>query len=310
MTGKIEQQRQRVGDFFEHLSHCTSQGEIFQSSIVIAYYLLFSIFPIVIIVGNVLPLFHIDTDPITEYLELMLPSDMIKYVIPIVQTLLKTQSTGYISFGAIVALWSMSSMVNAIRVGMNRLYGVHLEELQLGFWHFIWNRLLTIIFSALLVTLFTLLALAVIFGQQILSFFAPVFNYSMAPINRLFSYRWLILLVIMTVTVYYLNAIVPNVNMRKKAVMPGTITTVVGWEALAYLFAYYLGHFPVKWENYGIVGTFIIFMLWLNLLAVVLLFGTAVNAAIDEVKMGPAVYYNGFLAELLKRWRDNRHQSK
>jgi membrane protein len=64
-----------------------------------------------------------------------------------------------------------------------------------------------------------------------------------------------------------------------------------------------LKNFPVKWENYGIVGTFIIFMLWLNLLAILLLFGTAVNVSLDQLRYGPATYSNGPLAEFIAKRR-------
>ena len=302
MAEKVEPGQKGVRRFLTTLSSVVSQGEIFQSSIVIAYYILFSIFPIVIIVGNALPWFHLDTGPIADYLEMIFPSDVARYIIPIVDTLLKSNSTSYISFGAIMALWSMSCMVNAVRIGMNRLYGVHNKELKLGFWHFIWNRTLTVIFSALMVTMFILLALVVVFGQEVLHFLAPYFNLPLAWIDKLFSYRWLVLLVFMLIGVYYLNAVARNVHF-KKALLPGTIVTVAGWEALSYLFSFYLKNFPVKWENYGIVGTFIIFMLWLNLLAIMLLFGTAVNVSLDQLRYGPATYSNGPLAEFIAKRR-------
>lgn len=304
MRGKFDELRKNTGLFFKKLSAVTSNGEIFQSSIVIAYYVLFSFFPIFIVIGNVLPLFHIDTRPIVQYLEMVLPSDIIKYVVPIVNSLLKSQSTGYISFGAIVALWSVSCMVNAIRIGMNRLYGVHRQELKLGLGHFVLNRILTILFSALLFILFVVLFLTVMFGQQILTLLAPIFQFSMEPIDRLFSYRWLVLLIMMLMVTYYLNVIVPNVTIKGKANLPGSIVTVILWEALLYGFSFYLEHFPVRWENYGIIGTFIIFMLWLNLAATALLFGTAVNVTIDQMRFGQAVYSNGIIADYIKRKRN------
>ena len=58
MAEKVEPGQKGVRRFLTTLSSVVSQGEIFQSSIVIAYYILFSIFPIVIIVGNALPWFH------------------------------------------------------------------------------------------------------------------------------------------------------------------------------------------------------------------------------------------------------------
>lgn len=94
----------KIGQFISTLRTTLSQGEIFASSIIIAYYILFSIFPIIIIIGNVLPLFHIDTAPIAEYLNLVFPDQVSKFIMPIINSLLKTTSTGYISFGIVLSL--------------------------------------------------------------------------------------------------------------------------------------------------------------------------------------------------------------
>ena len=68
--------RENIGLFYKTLSGKISNGEIVVSSIVIAYYILFSIFPIIIIVGNILPLFNINTAPIAEYLRLVFPDQV------------------------------------------------------------------------------------------------------------------------------------------------------------------------------------------------------------------------------------------
>lgn len=71
MKSFLNQTRNRTANFIQLLSKHISQGEINQNSIIIAYYVLLSIFPIIIIIGNVLPLFSIDTKPIARYLELI-----------------------------------------------------------------------------------------------------------------------------------------------------------------------------------------------------------------------------------------------
>jgi membrane protein len=55
MKSFLNQTKNRTAEFFQLLSKYISQGEINQTSIIIAYYVLLSIFPIIIIIGNVLP---------------------------------------------------------------------------------------------------------------------------------------------------------------------------------------------------------------------------------------------------------------
>lgn len=295
--------RLKMSRFYKAFSFVWTQGEIFQSSIIIAYYILFSIFPIIIIIGNILPLFHIPTEPIADYLSLIFPNEVSRYVMPIVVSLLKNNSTGYISFGIILALWSFSNLVNAIRIGMNRLYDVHKVELKLSLLNFIWTRTFTVFLTTLMIIVFTAVSLIFIFGQRVLDFLEPVFQISTGEIKHLFDYKYPIVLVIMCIAVGYLNYVLPNIKVKKRIIWPGTLVTVLGWFLLSYAFGFYLNNFPISWKNYGIIGTFIIFMLWLNLASILLLFGTSINAAITRMKHGELEYSAGHVASYIQKRR-------
>ena len=294
----------KLGQFFLTLRTILSQGEILDSSIVIAYYVLFSIFPIIIIIGNVLPLFHIDTAPIAKYLDFVFPDQISKYIMPIVNSLL---TTGYMSFGIVIAIWSFSSLVNAIRLGENRLYGVRQIELKLSIVNFIWTRMITIAFTTLMIIIFTGATLALVFGQQLLHFLSPIFQLPVKEIDKIFSYRYPVVLLMMILAIYYLNYVLPNIKLKKRVIWPGVIVTVIGWLALSFLFSFYLHNFPITWENYGIIGTFIIFMLWLNIAAILFLFGVGVNAAIVRNRVGELEYSAGRVASYIQ---DKRRKTK
>jgi Predicted membrane protein len=66
-----------------------------------------------------------------------------------------------------------------------------------------------------------------------------------------------------------------------------------------------LHHFPITWENYGIIGTFIIFMLWLNIAAILFLLGVGVNATIVRNREGELEYSAGRVASYIQ---DRRKQ--
>lgn len=291
--------------FISNLRIILAQGEILDSSIVIAYYILFSIFPIIIIIGNILPLFNIDTAPIADYLDLVFPEQVSKFIMPIINSLLKSSSTGYMSFGIVLAVWSFSSLVNAIRLGENRLYGVHQVELRLSMLNFLWTRGVTVIFTALMILIFTAVSIGLVFGQQLLHILSPIFQLPVEEINKLFSYRYPVIFLMIILAVYYLNYVLPNIKLKKRVIWPGVLVTAFGWIALSYLFSFYLHNFPITWKNYGIVGTFIIFMLWLNIAAILFLFGVGVNAAIVRSKVGELDYSAGKMATYIQNKRRN-----
>ncbi len=304
MGKKAEAIRKRSFLFYKTVSAKFSQGEVLTSAIAIAYYILFSIFPFIIIIGNILPLFHIDTNPIASYLKLIFPDKIAKFIMPIINSLLKSKSTGYISFGIILALWSVSSLVNAIRIGMNRIYGVRAVELKQKWQITVWTRSITIMLTNIMIIVFALLNLTLIFGQQVLEFLRPIFSFSVGEIEKIFSYRYPVIIITMIGSLYYLNSFLPNIRLKKKVIWPGVFTTLLGWIVLSWLFGFYLHHFRISWENYGIIGTFIIFMLWLNISSILFLLGTCVNAAIATIKYGEVHYSVGRLAEYVQRKRN------
>lgn len=290
MKAVIKKLPKRLQHFSIAFSRVFSQGEITQNSIIIAYYLLFSIFPIIILIGNILPLFNIDTRPIAQYLQYILPSEVSSFVLPIINTLLKTHSSGFISFGIILAIWSFSGLINSIRIAMNRIYGVHNKEKGQPWWYTIISRTLSFWLTALMVLLFEAVIFVLTFGRQIMEFLAPIFNFSLKWVNRIESYRWPGIILMLLVIIFYLYYVLPNIRTKKRTVWPGALTTMISWLALSYFFGIYMRYFGTRWQNYGIVGSFIIFMLWLNIIALLFLFGVCLNASIDLLKYGPAKY--------------------
>lgn len=280
----------RARHYIVALSKVISRGEITQTSIIIAYYVLFSVFPIIIIVGNVLPLFKIDTKPIADYLEVIFPAQVSSFVMPIINGLLRKHSGGFISFGIIFAIWSFSGLINSIRLAMNRIYGVYNNEKKQPWWHTLFARSLSFVTTGLMVLIFALVTFVFAFGKQIMEFLAPIFHFSLDWVYQLQSYRWPVIILMMIVVIFYLDYVLPNIERKKRSIWPGVFFTTFSWSALSYFFGLYIRRFGVRWQNYGIVGSFIIFMLWLNIGALLMLFGVCMNAAKDLLRYGPAHY--------------------
>lgn len=295
----------KIRRYINELLKVVSQGEINQNSIIIAYYALFGIFPIIIIVGNILPLFKIDTRPIADYLKLIFPSQVYTLIIPIINGLLKKHSSGFISIGIILSIWSFSGLTNSIRMAMNKIYGVYHKEKQSAWWHTILARTLTFLITALLVLAFLIGIFIFTFGRQIMELLAPIFKFSLDWVYKAESYKWPVIILMIVVIVLYINIALPNIDTVKRKIWPGVWVTTISWLGLSYVFGLYLRNFGTRWQNYGIVGSFIIFMLWLNIGAGLLLFGVCVNAAFDQLKYGSARYSTNNFVSLYKHYHDD-----
>lgn len=290
-------------DFFKAFQAVFSRGEITQNSIIIAYYLLLSIFPIIIIAGNLLPLLNISEAPIARYLALVFPEQVQSFIMPIVTSLLSNPSGGFISFGILIAIWAFSRLINSLRIAMNKIYGVRKEEMQNSFFRNLGSRLLTFFTTSILVFGLFIFVFIVAFGQQILKFLAPIFKFSMEPFNNFLDFKWPIILIILTLVIAYLNYFLPNIRIKKRSLWPGVLITLIGWVLLSLGFSLYIRYFGTSFSNYGIVGTFIIFMLWLNFSSLVMLFGVVVNSAIDYYRNDSIDYSAGRLVDLIKKMK-------
>lgn len=240
-------------------------------------------------------------------LELIFPSQVSSLVMPIINALLKKHSSGFISLGIVVAIWSLSCLVNSIRLAANKIYGVDKQEKGKSWWNYLLARTFTFALSVILVVGFSVIIFIFTVGRQIMEFLAPIFNLSLWWVYKLENYRWPIIILMTVIVNLYINYVIPNIRVQKRVVWPGVWFTVISWSALSYFFGLYLRQFGTRWENYGIVGSFIIFMLWLNVGSFLLLLGICINAAGDELK-GRKIEYSQ--SPILRIFRKNKELPK
>ena len=88
----------------------------------------------------------------------------------------------------------------------------------------------------------------------------------------------------MFVSVILINklALYRNKKTSVKSLVPGTAFTVGLWIAISWLFNIYIDNFSNYSALYGSIAAVIIFMLWLNIMCIVLLLGSEINAAMRK----------------------------
>ena len=260
-----------------------SDAELGNSSVVVAYYLLLSLFPLLIAIGNLLPFFRIDPNGVLPYLENVMPAEIYSFLGPAIHSLLTQSSGGLLSISAIAAVWSASQSINALQGAMNKAYGVPNRE------NFIIVRIVSVLILLLLLAggLGATIVLGV--GKAVLDALQPIFGFSGEIIKTFQTLKWpatiLALLLIMTV-IYWL---VPNARVRAFAAFPGAVIATIGWLLLGQLFGLYTRFFAARVSGYQIIGSFIVLMIWLNLAAGITLLGGIVNAIIATYKGGGSV---------------------
>ena len=207
--------------FFETIQRKYQEAEVTNSSVVIAYYLLLSFFPIVIIIGNLLPLLNLDINTILPYFSTIIPEAIYKEIVETIHRLLTSSSSGMLSFGIVAAFWAASKGMNAMQVSMNKAYGVEPRKNMFVI------RLASLAFTLILVLGIVALVLVFSFGQVVLNYLTPLLQLPEELVAIFQSVKWpvtLFVLLFVFTLVYYM---VPNAQVKVKFVLPNASASLL-----------------------------------------------------------------------------------
>ena len=274
-----------------------NDADLGTSAASLAYYALLSLFPMFLVVGNLLPLLNIDYRSISAYLAQVIPENIMQWLEPVIQSLLQNGSGGVLSIGAITTLWAASLGINGLKISFNKAYGVQPAQ------NFLVQRLLSMLLTFLLILAVGTVLVAFAFGQQFLEWLNKQFGLSDAWLRTFLAWRWPVTLLVLLIAVMFLFYFLPNVRIRFWTVLPGAGLTTVGWIILAQSFSWYMRNFGTRYSSYGTLGTFIILLLWLNFSAWVLIVGAVINSLVAEYYTGHLHQSPGKVADLIRSQR-------
>ncbi|MBF8807703.1 MAG: YihY/virulence factor BrkB family protein [Enterococcus lacertideformus] len=279
LLGKIKQNKNLMR-FIVTTQKRIVDSEMGTTSVVVAYYLLLSLFPLIIAFGNILPFLHIDQETVLTYVRQVIPETIYQFIGPAIKNLLTQSSGSLLSVSALAALWSASQSINALQIAMNKAYGVENRK----------NFFIVRFFSLVVILLFMFaingVTIVLGLGQLILEAIQPIFKFSGNVIIQFQALKWPITLVVLFIIMFLIYLIVPNAQLKLKAVIPGTIFATIGWMLLSQVFGIYAKYFATRVSGYQIIGSFIVLMLWLNFAATIIILGGIINAVVQEYITG------------------------
>ncbi|WHZ31139.1 YihY/virulence factor BrkB family protein [Desemzia incerta] len=275
--------KQRMIKLFNIIKDNWSRANVSSQAGELAYFSLLSLFPILLVIANVIPLFPIDVNAVLSYLESAVPPDIFSVIEPILIGYLSSSSGGVISIGLVTALWSASKAFNSLQNILNEVYAVKPRK------NFILVRLVSLLVQLAIVSIVGVIIFAFVFGEIIVEFVEGLVNIDLGFIMQILQLRWLILLIVLLALFTAVYFLVPNHHLGIKYAVPGAIFATIGWLALSQGFSIYLQFAGGDAAANATFGVFIILMLWLYLAAMVLLLGGLVNTIYFEYKNGKSI---------------------
>ncbi|WP_370676433.1 YihY/virulence factor BrkB family protein [Pleomorphomonas sp. PLEO] len=181
-----------------------------------------------------------------------------------------------LTFGVALALWFASSGVEAMRVGLNRAYGVVENR------NFILLRLESIGFVLLgtltFLTIAFLVVLAPVAWNGLVHLLPAIENF----VWSLTLLRFGLTLLIAGGGLLAAHLWLPAGRRRVGEILPGIGLTLAAWIAGAYGFSLYLSDFANYASTYAGLAGVMTAIIFLYLMALILLYGAMLNAALVE----------------------------
>lgn len=256
------------------------QANVSNNAIVLAYYALMSIAPIILIIGNIVARFNLKTGQILAYAKEFIPSNIYQTFKPILVSFLSSGGSGSLSIGIVITIWSASQIIAAIRRSLNEAYGVTNAQGAIV------TRLMAFILTLGLLLLIVGLSMFFTMSQLIMDAILNMTNTSKAFVPawwaKLLENKNIITFLGMFVLAILLYYFVPNAKVRLRYVWIGAMVTTIGWIIISQGFRIYIELFARRITSYQTIGSLIVLMFWLNFSGVLLMFGGVVNATVQE----------------------------
>lgn len=249
----------------------------------VAFYLSFSLFPLLLFLVNLFGLILGKADDLRlelfSYLHQIMPYSAYLLVQNTILEVSENSSGGKLTLGFLVALWSASAGMDSLRVALNSVF--KLKETR-SWWK---TKLESLVLTLVLIFLLSFVLGIVFYGWKFLSAFLALINLPVESFVFLQIIQWVSFILVLLFTFGMLYNFLPNQkDYKHNWISYGSITAIILWLFLTNGFRIYLNFFNNYDKTYGSLGAVIILMLWLYLTSLVILIGGAINSVLSEMQ--------------------------
>lgn len=285
-----------------YLKHYQS-AEIDLSAIAVAYYLLLTAFPLIVIAANIFPYLNIDISVLLSFMKKNLPTNLYPSVSAITTDIFSKPSGSILGVATLTAFWTMSKSLTSLQKAINKAYGVSQHR------DFVIGRLIGVLASLLILFLLTFVLIFSTFSKAALQIISTHYDLSdtVATVVLNLSQPVTVLTIVFGLMLLYF--ILPNVKIRRfRYILPGTIFTSFVIVFLNNLFSNYILRTFERMVDIKTFGSVVIFvlMLWFIFLAHILILGAIFNATYQELRQGKMESRRGDILSILTHRKQDK----
>lgn len=239
----------------------------------LSYFFLLSVFPLLIFLASLLAFIPIPNlfEQCLEIMAKIVPADAMGVVRHVLTDVLRT-SPGLLSLSVVSALFAASGGFASLIAILNI---AHDSPETRPYWK---KRILAFELTLLTGLMVAALLIAIALGPEFGKWLATKIHVSWL-FTLLWPYiRWILIGAFTIFSIETIYFLAPNVKLRFRDQIPGSIVAVLSWIGASWGLGWYLSHFANYNKTFGALGAVVGLMLWFYITALALLLGAEMNS--------------------------------
>ena len=260
----------KIKEFIKTLTDIIMLPEMMHLPGSLAFFIILSIFPVLILIGIVASYFSVSIEGITSAITAALPSGLEKLLLPYIQAGIFPRN---ILISTVFAFILASNGTHALILASNSLYNIKNSS-------YIKRRIKALFLILLLIVLFIFMISFLTYGNQIFTYILKKVSYE--PVNEVLYYffafiKWPIAMFIIYLAMKIIYVLSPDGKIYSGTTSTGALFSTIGFTVATAIFSFYVNNFSAYDIYYGSIATIVTLMIWVYILSFILVIGIAIN---------------------------------
>jgi membrane protein len=244
----------------------------------LAYYFFFALFPALLFLVALASYFPVETliDDILARLGRFAPPEVLAIITDQIRKISEGESGGLLTAGMLITIWSSSAAMTAIIDTLNNAYGIQEGR---PWWAVRLRAVaLTIGVSLFILVSFALIIIGPTMAERLANqlYLGPVFEWTWKIL------QWPLVFALASIGIAMVYYYAPDAEQDWVWLTPGSVFATTLWLLASLGFKYYVANLGNYTETYGVIGGFMVLMLWFYISGLVILIGAEMNAEIEH----------------------------
>ena len=260
----------RIKEFLKTLIDIIMLPEMMHLPGNLAFFIILSIFPVLILIGILASYFSISIDGVARAISIVLPNGVEQLLLPYIHAETFTRN---IIISTIFAFILASNGTHALILASNSLYEINNSS-------YLKRRVKALFLILLIILLFIFMIAFLTYGNRLFTYIIESVSYK--PITEALYYffafiKWPIAMFIIYLSMKIIYVLSPDGKIYSSTTSKGALFATVGFTVATAIFSFYVNNFGAYDIYYGSIATIVILMIWIYILSFVLVIGIAIN---------------------------------